>query len=90
VDSIAYKDARDRFEEYKKHWMDSVNELNKAVEDSLENLIGKYKNMIHIVLRDFERGLTGGSTFDDVAEEWDMLNEKADTYLDKINAAYEM
>ena len=90
TNSNLYKEARDRFEEYKKHWMDSVNDLNSAVEDALKNIIDKYKNTINIVLKDFEHGLTGGSDLKDVADEWDMLNEKADTYLDKINAAYEV
>lgn len=90
TDSNLYKEARDRFEEYKKHWMDTVKDLNSTVEDALDNIMDKYNNAINGILANFELKLGDGHTLDDIEDEWDILNDQADRYFDKINAAYEI
>ena len=90
TDSNIYKEARDRFEEYKKHWMDTVKDLNSTVEDALDNIMDKYNNAINGILANFELKLGDGHTLDDIEDEWDILNDQADRYFDKINAAYEI
>ena len=90
TDSNLYKEARDRFEEYKKHWMDTVKDLNSTVEDALDNIMDKYNNAINGILANFELKLGDGHTLDDIGDEWDILNDQADRYFDKINAAYEI
>ena len=86
----AYKQAEDRFKQYQKHWMDSVNDLNDKIEDALDNIIDKYANAISNIFLNFDLSLGGGRALDDISDEWDMLNDLADTYLDKINSAYEI
>lgn len=90
TDSNLYKEARNRFEEYKKHWMDTVKDLNSTVEDALDNIMDKYNNAINKILVNFELKLGDGHTLDDIEDEWDILNDQADRYFDKINAAYEI
>ena len=90
TDSNAYKESRDRFKEYEKHWMDNVKNLNSMVEDSLDNIIDKYANAINDIFLKFELNLGNGKTFDDIGDEWDMINDKADMFLDKINSAYQI
>ena len=90
TNSIAYKEAEERFKRYQKEWIDSVKNLNGALEDALQNLQARFQNTINNILVDFEKELSGGRLLDDVADEWDMLNDKAETYLDTINAAYEV
>ena len=90
TDSNLYKEARDRREEYKKHWMDTVKDLNSTVEDALDNIMDKYNNAINGILANFELKLGDGHTLDDIEDEWDILNDQADRYFDKINAAYEI
>jgi len=70
--------------------MDSVNDLNSTVEDALDNIMDKYANAINNILLNFDLSLGGGRKLDDIADEWDTLNDLADTYLDKINSAYEI
>ena len=82
--------TQDRFEEYKKHWMDSVKDLNATVEDALDNIMDKYNNTINDILAKFELKLGTGHTLNDIEDEWDILNDQADRYFDKINAAYEI
>ena len=86
----AYKQAEDRFKQYQKHWMDSVNDLNGKIEDALDNIMDKYANAINNIFLNFDLSLGGGRALDDISDEWDMLNDVADTYLDKINSAYEI
>ena len=90
TNSIAYKEAEERFKRYQKEWIDSVKNLNGALEDALQNLQARFQNTINNILVGFEKELSGGRLFDDIADEWDMLNDKAETYLDTINAAYEV
>lgn len=90
IDSNAYKESQDRFKEYEKHWMDSVKNLNATLEDALENITDQYNNIIDETFLRYEKMMGGGHTLDDIKDEWDMLNDTADTYLDKINSAYEM
>ena len=90
ADSNAYKESQDRFKEYEKHWMDSVKNLNATLEDALENITDQYNNIIDETFLRYEKMMGGGHTLDDIKDEWDMLNNTADTYLDKINSAYEM
>ena len=90
ANSNVYKEARDRFEEYKKHWMDSVKDLNSTVEDALDNIMDKYNNSINQILVNFDLKLGNGKALEDIQDEWDAINEKTDTFLDKINSAYEI
>ena len=89
-DSNLYKESQERFKEYEKHWIDNVNDLKSTVEDALDNIMDKYSNAISNILLNFDLSLGGGKKLDDIADEWDMLNDLADTYLDKINSAYEI
>ncbi|MBR4261646.1 MAG: hypothetical protein IKQ33_06855 [Clostridia bacterium] len=70
--------------------MDSVKNLNGTLEDAIQNIIDKYSNALNQIFLNFEKGIGNGHTLDEIGDEWDMLNEKADMYFDKINSAYEL
>ena len=88
--TAAFKEAQKRFEEYKKHWMSSVEDLNSKLEDSLENVIDKYANAIDLTFDKLNKKLTDGKGLEYVNEEWQLINKKSDMYLDKINSMYEI
>ena len=88
--TAAFKEAQKRFEEYKKHWMSSVEDLNSKLEDSLENVIDKYTNAIDLTFDKLNKKLTDGKGLEYVNEEWQLINKKSDMYLDKINSMYEI
>ena len=90
VDSNEYKKEEEKIKEYEKHWMDSVKNLNSAVEDALDNIIDKYDNTINGILLNLELKLGNGNRFEDIEDEWDRINDQADMFLDKINSAYEI
>lgn len=89
-DSNRYKESKAAFEEYKKHWMDNIKDLNSMVQDSLDNIINKYANTIDNIILKFNLSLGNGRGLDDIEDEWDMLNQQADMFLDKINSAYQI
>ena len=80
----------DAYKKAKENWLKSMNELNVAVEDSLDIVIAKYENSIDQVFDKLNNSLTGGKGLKYVGEEWELINTNADRYLDTINATYEV
>lgn len=85
-----WKEANDRFEEYKRHWMDSLDEINGQIQNSIENLIDKYTNAVDKIFLVFENNITGGKGLENISEEWQLIGKQADQYLDKVNSMYEI
>jgi hypothetical protein len=50
--------------------MDNINELNSAIEDSVERLLEKYGNLWDKILTESKNSLTGGMDFNNASEEW--------------------
>jgi len=79
-----------QFKEYEKLYIDSQNELNSKFEESIENIIDKYVNAINKVFDELEKRMTNGLGLGYLADEWDLINEGTDRYLDKVDALYEI
>lgn len=88
--SDAYYESQKRFEEYKKHWMDSLKDLESLMESSIENVIDKYLNSVDKIFKKLEDKLTKGKGLQNISEEWQLINQQADMYLDKVNSMYEI
>ena len=89
-DSNEWKQANDRFKEYEKHWLDSLDSLNDKVEDAIENIIDKYTNAIDKAFDKLENKLTKNKGLENISEEWELINKQADMYLDQVNSMYEI
>lgn len=89
-DSNDYKEAQDRFKVYKENWKKSTEELNSLVEKSVQNIIDKYANAIDSIFDKLNKGLTGGQSLQYVGQEWELINKRADMYLDKVDSLYEI
>ncbi len=89
-DSNAWKEANERVEEYEKHWMDVTKKINSTIQKSIENIIDKYSNAIDKTFKKLEDKLTKNKGLDYINEEWELINNKADMYLDKVNSMYEI
>ena len=85
-----WKEANDRLEEYKKHWMDALGEINDLLENSLENIIDKYSNAVDLIFDKLNDKLTHQKGLQHIDEQWQLINDYADIYLDKINSMYEI
>ena len=85
-----WKEANDRFEEYKEHWIDALNDLNDQMQKSIENIIDKYANAVDKIFKALENQLTNNKGYDHIEEEWELINKQADMYFDQVNRMYEI
>lgn len=67
---------------------DAQQELNAALEEAIQTIIDKYQNTIAGIFNDMTDKLTGGMGLDYLSDQWDLINQRADKYLDDVNAAY--
>lgn len=67
----------------------SQKKLNDLVLEGIENLRDEYINNIAKTLEDMDKALWG-MNFDDLKEDWDYLQNKADEYLDDVEGAYQI
>lgn len=67
---------------------DAQEELNAALEEAIQTIIEKYQNTIAGIFNDMTDKLTGGMGLDYLSDQWDLINQRADKYLDDVNAAY--
>ena len=82
-------DAQDRIKEFEQNWMEATKKLNSSLESAIENLIKKHENAINRIFSDLEKKLTGGKSLNYISQQWELINENAELYLDDINAMYE-
>ena len=78
----------DAYEKYKENWLDAIDKLNSAIETFAQDITEQYANTINEIFAKIEQKLTDSKGFDYVDEELDLVNTKADMYLDTINSAY--
>lgn len=71
-------------------WQKEVESLNSSIITAMENAAEAYANAIDVAMQEMESAFTDGMGFDYIQDEWDLVNENADKYLDTINAAYEI
>jgi hypothetical protein len=86
----AEEKGSDAWTAYKENWESAIKDLNSLVEDSIENLIDKYTNMIDEIFETLNNKVSNGLGLDYINDEWDLINKNADEYLDQINAAYSL
>ena len=69
--------------------IDSQKKLNDLVIEGIKNLKDEYLNNVAKTLSDMDQALFGMS-FDDLKEDWDFIQKKADEYLDDVEGAYQI
>ena len=78
----------EEWEKAKENWMDAVSEWNSKVEEAVENIQDKYLNAINKIFDELNNKVTSGAGLDYVSDEWELINQNADQYLDTINSLY--
>lgn len=64
--------------------------LHNSVESQIELIITKYQNAINKIFKTLEDQMSGGKGLSYIQEEWDLINQNAEMYLDEVNSAYEI
>ena len=80
-DPDAWKKARD-------NWISAVNDLNATIEASIENARAKMENAIDETFDKLNDEITNGKGLDYLQQQWDLVNDNANDYLDTVNAAF--
>lgn len=78
----------EEWEAARDNWIDAVDDWRSTVEDAVENATDKYVNAINEIFQNLNDKVTNGMGLDYVEEEWNLINENADQYLDTINSMY--
>ena len=89
-ESNAYKEAEKRFKELQQHWLDAVEDFNTQVENSIQHLLDEYENNISLIFDNLNNSLTHGKGLEYIEQEWELINDNADDYYDRINSMYEI
>lgn len=77
-------------EEVQRKLQEAQAALHSSVESQIDLIINKYTNAINKIFQELENKMTGGKGLSYIQEEWDLLNQNAEMYLDQINSAYEV
>lgn len=77
-------------QKYYEQWIEAQSELNNLTTEYVDELKNIYSNEIKKILKDFETAVTKGSSFDDLAEEWERVQKKSDKYFDNVEKIYEV
>lgn len=80
----------EEWKSYKNNFIQVSKDLNATLQNSIQNIIDTYKNSINQIFKDLENSLTSNKGLNYINDEWTLLKDNADQYLDAVNAAYEI
>ena len=83
------EEGTEAWQKFYENYQEAQENLNDLIESSLELIIEKYQNAVKGIMDTLENELTGGLGLDYLGEEWELVTEKSDAYLDKISQIYE-
>ena len=72
----------------KQKWRETIQALNAATEQGIQNLKTKYENLIDTIAQQMQDKLTNGKSLDYFQMSWDYVKERANSFLDPVNAAF--
>lgn len=73
---------------FEQNYRETINKIQDEIAKSAKNLQAEFTNAVNGIFYNLESQLTGGKGLDYVDLEWDLINKKADQYLDTINSAF--
>lgn len=82
------KEGSDEWEKARENWEAAVTSWKSLVNEAIENLQDKYLNAIKAIFEELNNKVTSGAGLEYVKEEWDLVKENSEQYLDNINATY--
>ena len=77
----AAEEGTEEWKKFRDNWMESVSDMNDAVENAVENLLDKYNNTISKIIRQTKDQILGGD-WKRALDEWDRAKWFDDRYLD--------
>lgn len=78
----------DEWKKYQQNFISASDSLNSTLETALQNIIDKYTNTINEIFKTLETKVTNGLGLEYINDEWTLIKDNSEQYLDAINAAY--
>ena len=72
------------------NYKDAVKELNSTVEEALNTLKEWHQNQLNEVNDTLDKALSSGLGLDVMEEQWNVINDRAQRYLDNVQRAVQM
>lgn len=78
----------EEWKKYKDNFISASNELTATLEKTIQNIIDTYTNSINEIFDKLEKSLTDNLGLDYINEEWTLIKDNSEQYLDAVNSAY--
>ena len=78
----------DEWKKYQQNFISASDALNSTLETAIQNIIDKYTNAINEIFKTLEYKVTNGLGLEYINDEWTLIKDNSEQYLDAINAAY--
>lgn len=78
----------DEWKKYQQNFISASDSLNSALETAIQNIIDKYTNAINEIFKTLEDKVTNGLGLEYINDEWTLIKDNSEQYLDAINTAY--
>ena len=88
--SEMYKMYSDALETASENYRKAVSDLDKTVEDALKKLEEWRKNQVAEITDSLDKALSKNMGLEDLKQQWDLVVEEQDYYLDNVERAIEM
>ena len=76
------------FEAAAKHFYDVTDQINSALEDSIEHIAKTFENQLSLAVQRVNNKLSNGLGMDFLDQQWDALNNYDEEFLDNINSNF--
>ncbi len=84
----ACKEGSDEWKELEETIEDQSQKLLETTQDTLDKMVTKYQNAVKKAMDSWTSNTALGTDLDWVKEEWEMITDNANQYLDDVNSAY--
>lgn len=99
-----YKEIEEEVEQFTDQYNEAISNVNATVEESIELIISKYEYAVQQIFKNINNDLLNTSvmsatdplnnlqigSLEEASLHWDLLNQKAEQYLDATNSTFEV
>lgn len=78
----------DEWKKYQQNFISASDSLNSTLETAIQNIIDKYTNAINEIFKTLETKVTNGLGLEYINDEWTLIKDNSEQYLDAVNSAY--
>lgn len=86
----AAEEGTEAYQKAEESLLDAIESLNSALEESIEQAQEAYLNSINTIFEALENKITGGQGLDNLENQWTLIKDIEDDYLDGVNRSYEL